>query len=227
MKFDVKKSACFLLIVLIAVLPSCKYANPKYISEGVIDYNVKPVDENSPMAGYAPGKMTAKFKNNMIAAQMNVMGGIFSTTLIFNPQKKTLTQLVKMLDVKQAIVEDEKMLVNEIKAYELIFEETGEKKDIAGYKCKKVVATKVDDPTDRFDVWYTDELNIKNPNVGTPYHAIEGMLMQYRLKRNELELEFTAVGVEKEKVEDSEFELPSYYKVITKQEMDDFFKSLQ
>ena len=84
-----------------------------------------------------------------------------------------------------------------------------------------------DDPSVKFDVWYTDELNIKNPNAHTPYSKIDGMLMQYRLKKFGLEMEFTAKGIEKEKIANEEFELPAYYKVISKQEMDEFFKSIQ
>ena len=34
-------------------------------------------------------------------------------------------------------------------------------------------------------------------------------------------------GVKKEEIPDEVFELPAYYKVITKKEMDDFFKSIQ
>ena len=205
---------------------SCKYANPKFISEGVIEYDTKPVEESNPMAGYAPGKMTVKFKNNKLAAEMSVMG-VFNTTFIFNPAKKNLIQLVKMFDVKQACIDDEKAIAAENKKYELSFEETGDKKEIAGYTCKKVIATMVDDPSIKFDVYYTEEINITNPNAHTPYEKLNGMLMQYRLKKFGLELEFTAKGVEKEKVANEEFELPAFYKVISKKEMDDFFQSLQ
>jgi len=224
----VKKTLCFCLIIFaVFASSSCKYANPKYINEGVIEYDARPVDENNPMAGYAPSKMTVKFKKNMLAAEMSVMGGIFTTTFIFNPAKKTLTQLVKMLDLKQACIEDEAAITQENKSYQLAFEETDEKKEIAGYMCKKVIATMPDDPGVKFDVYYTDELNVKNPNENTPYSQLKGMLMQYRLKRLGLELEFVAKGVTKEKIADTEFELPAYYKVISLKEMDDFFKSIQ
>jgi peptide-N-glycosidase F-like protein len=222
----VKKVFCFCVILLAFFASSCKYANPKYIKEGIIDYDVKPVDESNPMAGLAPGKMTVKFKDNMIAAEMSTMG-VFTTTFIFNPVKKTLTQLVKVFDVKQACIDDEKTIAEENKTYQLAFEETDEKKEIAGYKCKKMIATMADDPSNKFDVWYTEELNINNPNANTPYDKIKGMLMQYRLKKFGLELEFTAKGVEKEKISNDEFELPAYYKVISKKEMDEFFKSIQ
>ena len=84
-----------------------------------------------------------------------------------------------------------------------------------------------DDPSVKFDVYYTDELNVSNPNENTPYDKLKGMLMQYRLKKLGLELEFTAKGVTKEKIADTEFELPAYYKVITTKEMEEFFKSIQ
>ena len=135
--------------------------------------------------------------------------------------------MVKVFDVKQACIDDEKSIAEENKKYELIFEETSEKKEIAGYTCKKVIATMADDPSVKFDVYYTEELNINTPNAHTPYDKINGMLMQYRLKKFGLELEFTAKGVEKEKIANEEFELPAYYKVISKQEMDEFFKSIQ
>lgn len=221
-----KRFFCFCIILLAFFASSCKYANPKYIKEGVIEYDVKPVDESNPMAGLAPGKMTVKFKDNMLVAEMSTMG-VFTTTFIFNPVKKNLIQLVKVFDVKQACIDDEKSIAEENKNYELVFEETNEKKEIAGYKCKKVVATMADDPSKTFDVYYTEELNINNPNANTPYDKLKGMLMQYRLKKFGLELEFTAKGVEKEKISNEEFELPAYYKVISKKEMDEFFKSLQ
>jgi GLPGLI family protein len=222
----VKEKFCFCIILLAFFASSCKYANPKYINEGVIVYDAKPVDESNPMAGLAPGKMTVKFKDNKLAAEMSTMG-VFTTTFIFNPAKKTLTQLVKVFDVKQACIDDEKSIAEENKKYELNFEETNDKKEIAGYTCKKAIATMADDPSVKFDVYYTEELNISNPNAHTPYSKLNGMLMQYRLKKFGLELEFIAKGVEKEKIANEEFELPAYYKVISKQEMDEFFKSIQ
>ena len=221
-----RKLFCFCIILLAFFASSCKYANPKYINEGIIDYDAKPVDENNPMAGLAPGKMTVKFKNNMLSFELSVMG-MFTTTFIFNPEKKTLTQLVKVFDVKQACIENNADIAKENEAYELVFEETNEKKEIAGYNCKKVIATKADDPTSKFDVYYTEELNVTNINDNTPYAQIKGMLMQFRLKKLGLEMEFIAKGVQKEKITAEEFALPAYYKVITKEEMEDFFKSIQ
>jgi hypothetical protein len=208
------------------LLSSCKYANPKYINEGMIEYDAAPVDENHPMAGLVPRKMTVKFKKNVFCAEMSVMG-VLTTNFIANPTKKTMTILVKMFNDKQASIDNEKAIKEENDQYKLEFKETGETKEIAGYKCKKLIATSVDDPTIKFDVFYTEELNVTSPNLLSPYAEIKGMLMEYRLKKFGLEMTFKAVGVKKEEIPDEEFELPAYYKVISKQEMDEFFKSIQ
>ena len=220
------KKVLFIYVLIGFLASSCKYANPKYINEGIIEYDAKVVDEDHPMAGLAPGKMTVKFKNNMFAAEMSSMG-VFTTTFIANPAKKTLTQLVKVFNVKQACIDDEKMIQEENDAYKLNFTETKETKEIAGYKCKKLIATMADDPTVKFDVFYTEEMNVTNSNFSNPYSQVKGMLMEYRLKKFGLEMTFTALGVKKEEIPDEEFELPAYYKVISKKEMDDFFKSIQ
>ncbi len=205
---------------------SCNYTNPKYINEGTIEYDAKVVDEDHAMASLAPGKMTVHFKDNMFAAEMSTMG-VFTTTFIADPVKKQLIQLVKVFEIKQACIDDEKGIQAENDAYKLDFTETKETKEIAGYKCKKVIATLVEDPTVKFDVYYTEELNVKAPNFANPYSKINGMLMEYRLKKFGLEMTFTAIGVKKEEIPDETFELPAYYKVITKAEMDEFFKSIQ
>jgi hypothetical protein len=215
------------IFLLVGLLTSaCKYANPKFISEGVIEYDAKVVNEDHPMAGLMPNKMSVKFKNDLFAAEMSVMG-VFNTVFITDPKKKTLTTLVKMFDVKQACIEEEKALMAESNNYKLDLVETNETKVIAGYKCKKVIATMADDPSIKFDVYYTDELNVTAPNFSNPYSKINGMLMEYRLKKFDIEMAFTAKGVTKEEVPNESFELPAYYKVITKKEMDEYFKALQ
>ena len=109
----------------------------------------------------------------------------------------------------------------------LEFKETKETKIIAGYKCKKVIATKASDPTDKFEVYYTDELDVKSANYSTPYEGLKGIVMKFRLKKFGMEMEFTAKSVKKEEVDDNIFELPGFYKIISKREMDEFFKFMQ
>jgi hypothetical protein len=216
----------FLFLSVLLVLSSCSGNDPKFISEGVIEYDAKPVDEKNPMFGLAPTSMTVKFKDDMFASEMSTMG-VFTTVFIADYKKKTLTQMVKVFNDKTACIENEKGILDENEKYKLNLEETNDVKVIAGYNCKKMIATRADDPSVKFDVYYTDELNVKNANFSNPYSSIKGMLMQFRLKKFGLEMSFTAKSVKKDEISTSTFELPAYYKIITKTEMDDFFKNFQ
>jgi hypothetical protein len=196
------------------------------LTEGVIEYNAEVVDQAHPMAGLAPSTATVKFKNNKLQVEMSTMG-IFNTTFISDPSKKTLSQMVKFMDIKNACIQTETDLIDENKNYELKLEEVKGAKKIAGYDCKKVKATMVSDPSITFDVYYTDELGLDSINNIGPYKQIKGMLMQYRLKKLGLEMCFTATAVKKEEIKDDAFEVPAFYKIVTRTEMEKLFADIQ
>jgi len=194
--------------------------------EGSVDYNVEVINTDHPMAGMAPGSATVKFKNNKLQVEMSAMG-IFTTMFISDPDRHTLTQMVSFMDIKSACVQNEKDLNEEFKSYELNFEETDEIKEIAGYKCKKMLANFTGNPKEVFDVYYTEDLGLEALNHIGPYHKIKGMLMGYRIKKFGLELRLTATSVKKEAIKDEIFEVPSYFKMVTPSEMLSLFEDLQ
>ncbi len=210
------------------VTVSCKEGKKteNALTEGVIEYNASVVDESHPMAGLAPSSATVKFKDNKFELEMSTMG-IFNTMFISDPSKGTLTQMVKLMDIKNACIQQEQELAVENKDYELKFEESKEVKKIAGYACKKVKVTMVHDPAVSFDIYYTTELGSDSINFLSPYRSIKGMLMQYRLKKLGLEMCFTATAVKKEVVADETFKVPSYYKIVSRQEMEQIFADFQ
>lgn len=222
-----KRIFTILSIITVFALSSCKGKRTENsLTEGLIEYNAAVVDETHPMAGLAPSSATVKFKENKFELEMSTMG-IFNTMFVSDPSKKTLTQMVKFMDIKNACIQKESDLIPENKEYELKFEETNDTKKIAGYSCKKVKATMVNNPTVTFDVYYTDELGSDSINQLSPYKAIKGMLMQYRLKKLGLEMCFTATVVKKEEIADDTFEVPSYYKIVTRSEMEQLFTDIQ
>ncbi len=218
---------CVLSIGLLLLFNSCQSNKTENaLTEGVIEYNAEVVDHNHPMAGLAPSSATVKFKGNLFQLEMSTMG-IFNTIFISNPAKKTLSQMVKFMDIKDACIETEADLIAQNKDYELTLTEEKETKKIAGYNCKKMKATLVKDPSVSFDVYYTDELGLDSINNLGPYKSIKGMLMQYRLKKLGLEMCFTATTVKKEEVKDSDFEIPAYYKIVSRSEMEKLFEDIQ
>jgi hypothetical protein len=220
------KALVFAVPVLAAVFFSACGAvdNGKVEDEGIIEYEAKAVDENHPWAGMAPSSATLKFKGDKFIMEMSTMG-MFNTMFICDQSKKTLTQMVKFLDIKQACIESEKDIRNDNAEYKIKCEECSETKMIAGYKCHKIKVSMVNEPSVVFEAFYTREMQAPNVNDLSPYAGVKGMLMQYRLKKMGLEMQFTAKTVKKADIDDNTFEIPAYFKIVSKEEIEKIFQS--
>ncbi|CAN5368401.1 hypothetical protein BH10BAC1_BH10BAC1_09020 [soil metagenome] len=214
-------------IVVLLIVGSCGGNNGKAVDEGVIEYTASVVDQANPMATLAPSKMIIKFKNNKSCAEMSAGMGLFTTSFISDPEKKTLTQLVKLLNKKMSLIQNEAAIKKENDAYKFELTPLKTTKIIAGYKCQSAHVKMHDDLETEFDIFYTNELSIENPNFANPFHMIDGVLMEYQMKKFGLEMKFTAKTIKKEDIDDSEFELPDDYKPISAEEMNTLFESLQ
>jgi GLPGLI family protein len=217
----------FVSVIGIIVWAGCGNSEDGAISEGVIEYNASVVDQSNPMANMAPNKMIITFKDNKSSAEMSAGMGLFSTSFISDPQAKTLTQLVKLLNKKFLLVQNESDIKKENDGYPVEITELKDTKQIAGFKCKKAHVKVLGDEPSEFDVYYTTELKIQNPNFANPFNKINGVLMEYQMKKFGLEMKFTAKTVKREDVDDAVFETPPDYKKISPQEMKELFEGLQ
>jgi hypothetical protein len=158
--------------------------------------------------------------------EMSTMG-MFNTAIIGDIHAKTVAQTVKFLDIKQACVEKESDIIEDNKSYELIIEETKETKKIAGLNCIKLNVSMANDPTIKFDAWYTKDLGMENCNALNPYSKVKGMLIDYRAKKMGLEMHFTAKSFIHNEVPDATFDIPASLKIVSKGEMQKLFDSWQ
>ena len=194
-------------------------------TEGIVEYKADVINCKHPLASFAPSTATVKVKNDKWLLEMSTMG-IFNIYFSCNLANKTLVQMIKYMDIKNACVETDSMLLEENNKYKLTFKETNSTKMIAGFKCKKLIATKVSAPTESFDVFYTEDIGPENGNDLTPYKGIKGMPMDYRVMRLGLEMHFIATSAKGGEVKDADFEVPSYYKILTRQAFDIEFNHL-
>lgn len=226
-----KKIILFSSLALLSSLfiVGCKHDDEKFISEGKIEFSASVLDMSNSMASMAPSKMTIKFKKNKSCVEMSAGMGLFTTSFVSDPQTKSLIQMVKLLNKKFWISQDSNDIKKENEASQFEIKATTETKVIAGYKCIKAIVhpinTAVESPD--FTIYYTKELNIQNPNFANPYYTIDGVLMEYQMKKFGLEMRFVAQKIINEVVEDVVFEVPADFKKISQQEMDELFAGLQ
>lgn len=195
------------------------------ITEGIIDYKTDVINDKHPLASFAPSSACVKIKDNRWMVEMSTMG-LFNVYFSCDLDKATLTEMIKYMDIKIACIENDSMLKEENNKYLLTFKETNETKEIAGYKCKKAIATKVSNPSESFDIYYTTDIGPENSNAHTPYKSIKGTLMDYRIVRLGLEMHFVAKSAKIAEVKDEDFDVPSNFKTVSRKEFDAEFDKL-
>jgi hypothetical protein len=80
-----------------------------------------------------------------------------------------------------------------------------------------------------FELYYTSDISIKEPNWSLPFTGVDGVLMEYEMKRNGVIMKLTATSVTKTDVEDDVFSVPEEYKNVTiefmEEELDKLFET--
>jgi GLPGLI family protein len=213
--------------IIIVLLSACGANNSDKISEGVIEYDAMVVDQSNPMASMAPNKMIFHFKENKACAEMSAGMGLFATSFISDPETRSLTQLLKLMTKKFSLKQNAAEIKAELAQLPVEIKKLKETKMIAGYKCRKAHVKMLDDSGSEFDIYYSNDFSIKDPNFCTPFHEIDGVLMEYQMKKFNLEMKFTAKTVKREEVEEAVFEIPADYKAISQKEMKELFDGLQ
>jgi GLPGLI family protein len=205
--------------IIIASFTGCQNLFNKGQSEGAIEYKLTMQDSssNAMMASMMPKTMLLKFKNNKTVMEFKIGMGMMTTSFISNPETKTLTTLVQVMIKKNAFVLDQKAIDKKnrkLSKFSITY--SNDTKIIAGFKCKRAI---IKDSTSTYDIYYTKEINIKDANWSNPYKDIDGVLMEYRIKIKNIELNLTAINVSGDKIDDSVFTIPSGYNIIKPEDL--------
>lgn len=201
----------------------------KGISEGVIEYDISypKLDPNSMMVSGMPNKAYLRFKNNNMSNDMSGMMGLISITYISNLKNQAVEQRLTLINNKYSseISADDLKRLND--SYVSSVDDGGKDSTIAGYKCKEAIVKLLDGDT--LKVYYTNEIDINNPNWSNPYGKIDGVLMDFQMERYGVAMHLRAKSVLAQKMDDEVFRLPadtSEYKKIVFSELEKILQEL-
>ena len=208
-------------VVLAIILPLMVVAGGKTF-EGVISYKISYPDSKFTESQLAmfPKLMTVTIKGSKSKTEMST--GMGNQTEIIDYTDKSKIALLDMMGQKYAIKETAADIQKEMEkepAGKVVV--TNETKTIAGYVSKKaIVTTEQDGEKTVYEVWFTDELGSKDANFDNPiYKDIDGVLMEFMMVTPQITMKFTVSSVEKKNISAKEFEIPSEYKLTTKEEL--------
>lgn len=211
-----------LFLTVSAFASSCSDFFKKDIKEGVIEFKAEAVDSKDHASMTVPDKMVVKFKNDYSAAELEAGLGFAKMKFISDPVKKEFRSQVFFFEKRQSIMQMPEIEKTNYYYPDYDVEYAKDSKEIAGYKCKKAIL-KFKDGSAPVEVWYTKDIAIKNPNWSNAYYKVDGVLMDYKLKKYGLELHFTATSVSEATIDDSYFNIPTEYSMVKNIELEKMF----
>lgn len=207
--------AISLLIILPFITWRCKQEEPK-IKEGVIEFDVTyPYFEGRPLTkSLLPDDMVLKFKDDKIVSKVS-KSRMISTIIIADGKNEHMSTGLDfgtekiVTDLEEDDLKYLKGLQPKIK-----IEYTDETDSIAGFLCKKAIGkyTEKDEPD--IEIYYTEDIEIKNGNFFTPFQEINGVLLAYDIEHYGIRMHIEAREFFEEEVDDKEFQVSKRFKQL-------------
>lgn len=204
----------------------------KGLSEGYIEYAIE-YDNYDPQKysnKLRPNLMVIKFKDNNTINKIEGLSGAFSFAFIQDTEAKKTYTLMKLFNKK--LVYEEPICDT---AYPYAYEDmpkftlqiTNETEEILGLTCQKAIATFVDSVWDSFEILYTSDLAIENPNYNTPFEQLNGVMLKFSVILFNQRMNIHATSIKASKIPYDEFKVPEYYENIEKETVRDVIELLE
>ncbi len=219
-----------LFIALISAITcySCKEGGGKNINQGEIHYNINYIGSVGGMPkDILPKSLIVSFKRDKILFEMSTPIGNSGIINLANPDKGIYDTYLSLFTLK---------LLYEAKPGEIfpgfesmdsmILTKTSKTAVICGYNCKNAEVKFPSTNGRVFNIWYTNEIAIKNPNEATPFNSIDGVLMSFFFLMGKTELYFDAETVYKKDIPDALFERRNKFMKVSKENISKFIRKM-
>lgn len=215
------------LLILFAA-SSCKSGGMKDIDQGEIHFSITygGPPGNFPMP-YLPKNMVVSFKEDRTLFDIRSPFGNNGIANLSNPSEDIYDTYLNMLGTRAYYPSESDETPPGLSSMEgLKIRPTGKTGEIIGFKCKHAEVTLPSMPDSVFDIWYTDEINIKNPNVANPFNEIDGVLLSFFFFMGNREFIFEAESIYRKEIPDKVFDRREKYKRIGKDDMERYIAAI-
>lgn len=215
-------------VILAVTSLSCKERGGKYIDQGEIHYNIDYIGNFGPMPKEVlPKNLVVSFKDDKILFEMVSSFGNSGILNLANPEKEIFDTYFSLFTLKYYYpVKPGELFPGFEEMDGLVLNKTSKTSVICGYNCKNAEVTIPSQKDKIFQVWYTNEIDVKKPNTATPYNQIDGVLMSFFFILGPAELHFDAETVYKKEIPDESFERRQKFLRVSREEIDSFINKM-
>lgn len=191
-------------------------------SQGEIVYDIIYLDEDatSKLVNILPDEMSFKFKGNKTLMEMKISMGWIGMSVLSDVSSHKVVYMGKMMTKKYALPLDSANIGD----FEPILNiDINPIKDtiMLDYDCTLARAC-FENESDTFNICYTNELNIPEPNWYTPFKNVNGVLLDYTAKFQNMKVRMVAREIIFKEIDDSEFKIPKGFVRVDIKTMKDF-----
>lgn len=204
---------------LITGLSSSISYSQQVISEGVLVYNisVQTGSAEPKMADMLDGATTTIYlKGTQTKSEM--LSGLGKESTIYDSRTGAGVILKDYSGQRLMITLNKDDWQKKNRKYEgITYAISQETISVAGYDCKKAVATLKDGNS--FTVFFAPGIKVSNLDYDNPFKSLPGLAVQYEWQSGKMMFKYTLAKISKEAVPVSRFEIPkSGYRVLTFEE---------
>ncbi len=219
MKF---RNLLFVAGLILILFYSCREKGGKFISEGEIHYNI---DYKTTISSFSmdlmPKTLVVSFKNNKILFEILAPVGNSGITNLVNPDKELYDTYINFFGNRYLYAGQPGEINPGFESMKgIVVRKTDKKTVICGYDCKNAEVTIPGDKSRVIDIWYTDQIKVKNSNSTSPFKDIDGVLMSFFFIMGKSEMHFEAEAVYKKEIPDQNFERKPKFRMIDKASME-------
>jgi hypothetical protein len=216
------------VIILAMTGYSCLTRGSKYIDQGEIDYNIDYIGNIGAISKEVlPRNLIVSFKQDKILFEMVSPFGKSGIINLSNPDKDIYDTYFSLFTIKYYYAAEPGELYPGFEAMEgMEIRKTSKTTVICGFNCKNAEVTFPSDREKIYDIWYTNEINVKNSNASSPFSEIDGVLMSFFFFIGHSELHFNAETVYKKEITDETFERREKFVRVSREDIIKFINTM-
>lgn len=207
------------------LLISCN-SNTEKISEGIITYAIDYPESKDNFFLYhiLPKELKTSFKKDKM--EMKIQKANLENTIIVDNNLKKISTYYKYDEELSANLTqtDIGRLINKQPQYKITF--TGKKDTLIGFNIKQAFAIDPAKPDYKFELWYTEDILVKNSNWFNGFDKIPGVLLKYSIIQYDLKMDFVATKFENVTIPDSTVSFKRPGKNISHEKYDKMIQNL-
>lgn len=220
--------ALLLTFALSFILSSCLRDGAHHFPQGEIHYDVSYTGQVTRMPKeIMPKNLIVSFKDDKIIYELISPIGNSGIINLTNPSKEIYDTYLSLFSIKYYYSSKPGEIYPGFEAMRGIeIKKTSKSEVICGLKCKNAEVTFPSDRSKIYNIWYTDEIPVSNPNASTPYYEIDGVLMNFFFFIGRSEFHFEAQNIYRKEIPDRIFDRKDQYKKVSKKDINKFINKM-